>query len=64
MITEKLSVESILKSLKMDNEEDIKKIRKEIALKRLGLLKSIEAKTMISQNKADLIFKAIGWTSI
>ena len=60
MITEKLSVESILKSLKMDNEEDIKKIRKEIALKRLGLLKSIEAKTMISQNKADLIFKAIG----
>jgi len=60
MITEKLSVESVLKSLKMDNEEDIKKIRKEIALKRLGLLKSIEAKTMINQNKADLIFKAIG----
>ena len=38
MITEKLTVEAVIKSLKMDNEEDIKKIRKEIARKRLGLL--------------------------
>ena len=60
MITEKLTVEAVIKSLKMDNEEDIKKIRKEIALKRLGLLKPIETRNMIKQSKAELLFKAIG----
>lgn len=60
MESQKLDVKTFLKSIDADNEEDIKKIRKEIALKRLGLIKSIEDRRFRNMNRADLLFKAIG----
>ena len=58
--SEKLNISSFLKAIDADNEKDIKKIRKEIALKRLGLIKSIETRHFKNMNRADLVFKAIG----
>ena len=60
MKSQKLDIYTFLKSIDADNEEDIKKIRKEIALKRLGLIKSIEDRHFRNMNRADLLFKALG----